>query len=101
MIANSFKCFSDRNIRPPGKKAEIREKLLLNHYRKSVQNSQVAGHVGRVKTVVTNHLRKMFRSRMHKAAVRNTAARKNMDKLTESNSYCFHNHLLLAQATIR
>jgi len=28
------------------KRAEIREKLLLNHYRKSVQNSEVtAGHV--------------------------------------------------------
>jgi len=30
---------------PLGKRAEIREKLLLNHYRKSVQNSEVAGHV--------------------------------------------------------
>jgi len=36
--------------------------------------NEVAGHVGRVKTVVTNHLRKMFRSRVHKAAERNTAA---------------------------
>jgi len=26
-------------------RAEIREKLFLNHYRKSVQNSEVAGHV--------------------------------------------------------
>jgi len=31
--------------------------------------------VGRVKTVVTNHLRKVFRSRTQKAAERNTAAR--------------------------
>jgi len=42
--------------------------------------------VGSVKTVVTNHLRKMFRRRTHKAAVRNSAARKKLDKLTETNS---------------
>jgi len=45
-----------------------------------------AGHVGRVKTVVTNHLRKMFHSRIHMAAERNTAARIYWDKLTETNS---------------
>ena len=30
----------------------------------------------------------MFRSHIHKAAERNTAARINSDKLTETNSYC-------------
>jgi len=43
-------------------------------------------HVGRVKTIVTNHLRKMFRSRIHEGAERNTAARMNSDKLTDTNS---------------
>jgi len=38
--------------------------------------------VGRVKIVVTNHLCKMFRSRIHKAAERNIAARINSGKLT-------------------
>jgi len=37
---------SDRNILPPGKRAEIREELLLNHYRKSITKFyEVAGHV--------------------------------------------------------
>jgi len=58
-----------------GKELKYAKKLFLNHYRKSVQNSEVAGHVGRVKTVVTNHLRKMFHSRIHMAVERNTAAR--------------------------
>jgi len=31
----------------------------------------------KLKTVVTNHLRKMFRSRIHKASERNTAAKIN------------------------
>jgi len=47
---------------------------------------EAAGHMGRVKTVVTNHLRKMFRSRIHKAAERNTPAWTNSDKLAETNS---------------
>ena len=38
---------------------------------------EVAGPVGRVKTVVTNHFRKMFRSRIHKEAEFNTTARIN------------------------
>ena len=38
---------------------------------------EVAGHVGRVKTVVKNHLRKIFRSRIHKAAECNTTSRIN------------------------
>jgi len=41
--------------------------------------------VSRVKTIVTNHLRKLFRSRIHKAAERNAASRTNSDKLTETN----------------
>jgi len=62
-------CFSNRNILSPGKRDEIPEELLLNHYRKSITKFYVvAGHVGRAKTVVTNHLRKMFPSRVHKAA---------------------------------
>jgi len=42
--------------------------------------------VGTVKTIVTNHSGKMFRSRVHKAAERNTAVRVDSDKLTETNS---------------
>jgi len=68
------------------------KELLLDHYRKSVQTSMKlhAGHMGRVKTVVTNHLSKMFRSRIHKAAERNTAARLNTDKLSDTNSLYSH-----------
>ena len=46
--------------------------------------------MGRIKTVVTNHLRKMSRSRIHKAAERNTAAWINSDKLIQTNSQYFH-----------
>jgi len=50
-----------------GKELKYAEELLLNHYRKWCPNSvRFAGHVGRVKTVVTNHLRKLFRSCIHK-----------------------------------
>jgi len=59
------------------KELKYAKELFLNHYGKSVQNSEVAGPVGRVKTVVTNHLRKIFRSRIHKAAECNTTARIN------------------------
>jgi len=38
MICEFFKVFPDRNIWPPGQRAEMRERMLLNHYRKSVQN---------------------------------------------------------------
>jgi len=41
---------------------------------------------GRVKTVATNHLRKMFRSHIHKTTERCTATRKNLDRLTETKS---------------
>jgi len=59
------------------KELKYAKELLLNHYRKSVQNSMRLQDVGRIKTVVTNHLRKMFRSRIHKAAECNTTARIN------------------------
>jgi len=55
-----------------GKELKYAKELLLNYYR-----NEVAGHVGRVKTVVTNHLRKMFRNRINKAAECNTSARIN------------------------
>jgi len=46
-----------------GKKLKYAKKLLVKHYRKSVKKfHEVVGHVDRVKTVVTNHLRKMVRS---------------------------------------
>jgi len=71
-----------------GRKLKYAKELLLNHYRKSSQNSMrlQAGHVGRVKIVVTNNLRKMFRCRIHKATKCNTTTRINWDKLTETNS---------------
>jgi len=43
--------------------------------------------VGIVKTIVTNYLSKMLRSRIHKAAECNAGARIISDKLTEINSY--------------
>ena len=41
--------------------------------------------MGRVKTVITNHLRKTFRCHIHREAERNTTARINLNKLTETN----------------
>ena len=69
-----------------GKELKYAKELLVHHYRKSIQNSEVAGHVGKVKTVVTNYLRKMFRSRINKAGECNTTARINWDNLTETNT---------------
>jgi len=46
--------------------------------------------VGGVETVVTNQLRKMFRSHIHKEAEHTTAVRINSDKLADTNSQCFH-----------
>jgi len=44
-----------------GKRAVIRERImLLNHFRKCVQNSEVEGHVWVELKLVTNHLRKMI-----------------------------------------
>ena len=79
--------FSERNIWPPGQRAEIRERNASKSLQKIRRKFyEVAGHVCRAKTVVTNHLRQMFRSHIHKAAECNTAARINSYKLTETNS---------------
>ena len=86
MIYEFFQVFMMKMFDLRGKELKYAKQLLLNHYRKSIQNYGVAGHVGRVKAVVTNHVRTMFRSRIHKVAERSTAARINWDKLTETNS---------------
>jgi len=86
-FVNCFKFVSDRNVWPPRQRAEIRERIVSESLRKiRTKFYEVAGLVGRVKTEVTNHLRKIFRSRIHKAAECNTTARINWDKLTETNS---------------
>jgi len=78
MICKFFQVFFyDGNIDLLDKELKYAKELLQNHYRKSVQNSEVAGHVAGVKTVVTKHLHKMLRSRTCKSAERNTAARIN------------------------
>jgi len=90
-FVNSFKYVSDGNLWPPGQWAEIRERIASESLQKiRTKFYEVAGQVGRVKTVVTNHLRKLFRSRIHMAAECNTTARIHWDKLTETNSECFH-----------
>jgi len=62
----------------PGQRAEMRERIASESLQKIRKKFyEVAGHVGRVKNVVTNHLRKMFPSRIHNAAERNTTARIN------------------------
>ena len=87
LFVNSFKCVSEGNFWPPGQKAEIRERIASESLQKiRTKLYQGPGHVGRVKTLVTNHLRKMFRSRINKAAECNTTARKNWDKSAETNS---------------
>jgi len=86
-FVNCFKFVSDRNVWPLGQRAEIRERIVSESLRKiGTKSYEVAGPVGRVKTVVTNHLRKIFRIRIHKAAECNTTPRLNWDKLTETNS---------------
>ena len=87
-FANSFKCFSDRNIWPPGQRAKMRERIASESFTENPYKI-IWGYrtcVGRVKTEVTNHLRRIFRIRVHKAAERNTAGMMNSDKLTETNS---------------
>jgi len=88
MICEFFQvCLFMIEMLPPGQRAEIRERIASESLRKiRTKFCEVAGHVGRVKTVVTNHLRKMFRSCINKATERNTAARINSDKSTETNS---------------
>ena len=86
-FAISSKCFSNGYVSPPGFRAETRERIASKSLQKiRTKVYEVAGHVGRVKTMVTNHLSKMFRSRIHKAAERNAAARIISDKLTDTNS---------------
>ena len=86
-FVNCFKFVSDRNVWPLGQRAEIRERIVSESLRKiRTKFYEVARPVGRVKTVVTNHLRKIFQSRIHKAAECNTTPRINWDKLTETNS---------------
>jgi len=73
-FANSFKCVYDGNVWPPGQRAEIRDRIASESLRKiRTKFYGVAGHVGRVKTVVTNHV-KCFQV-VYTAAERNTAAR--------------------------
>ena len=86
-FVNCFKFVSDRNVWPPGQRAEIRERIVSDSLLKiRTKFYEVAGPVGRVKTVVTNLLRKIFRSRIHKSAECNTTPRINWDKLTETNN---------------
>ena len=76
-FVNFFNCVSDGNVWSSGQRTEIRERIASESLQKiRTKFYEVAGHVGRVKTVVTNHLLTMFRSRIHK----------NWDKLTEVNS---------------
>jgi len=55
-------------------------------YAKELLCRACVGRVKTVATILTNHLHKTFQSRMHKASGRNTAARINSDKSTETNS---------------
>jgi len=87
MICEFFQVFFWWKCLTSGQRAEIRERVASQSLQKKrTKFYEVAGHVGRVKTVVTNHLNKMFLSRIHKAAEHNTAATINSDKLTETNS---------------
>jgi len=85
-FANSSQCFSDGNVWLPGQRAETRERIASESLQKTrTKLYDVAGHSGRVKTIVTNHSRKLVWSRIHKAAERITAVRINSDKLTDTN----------------
>ena len=53
------------------KELKYAKELLLNHLQKiRTKFCEVAGHVGSVETVATNNLRKMFRSRIHRAGLK-------------------------------
>jgi len=100
-FVNSFKCFPMERSDLQGKELNYAKELLLNHYKKSVQNFEVTGHVGRVKAVVTNHLRKMFRSRIHKAAERNKEAGMNWNQfLMLPQNFCYWNKQQSADSNI-
>ena len=61
-FVTSFKCVCDWNVWPPGQRVEIHERIASESLQKiRTKFYEVAGHVGRVRTVVTNHIRKMFR----------------------------------------
>ena len=84
-----------------GKGQKYAKELLLNQYRKSVQNYMWLQDMW-VKPAVTNHFRKIFRSRIHKTAERNTAARKiriiNWNQfLILSQTFCYWDNLLTAK----
>jgi len=55
-----------------GKELKYAKHLPLKKIRAKFYELQ--GHMDRVKTAVKNHFRKMFRSRIHKSAERDTAA---------------------------
>jgi len=90
-FVNSFNCVSDGNVWPPGQRWNTRKNCfwiitenLYNVLR--LQDMWV--------TVVMKHLRKMFRTRIHKAAECNTTARINWDKtwnqfLRYSQTFCY------------
>jgi len=94
-FVNSFDCVSDGNVWLPGKRAEIRKRIASESLQKiRTTFYEVAGHVGRVKTVITNHLRELFRNRINKVAECNTTARINWDKtwnqfLRLSQTFCY------------
>jgi len=55
-FTNSFNCVYDGNVWPPGQRAEICERIVSESLRKiRTKFYGVAGHVGRVKTVVSSH----------------------------------------------
>jgi len=98
-FVNSFKCVPDGNVWPAAQRAAIRERIASESLQKiRTKFYEVAGHVGRVKTVVTNHLCKMFWSRIHKAAECNTTARINWDKWLKSIPNACTNLMLLGQS---
>jgi len=54
-------CFFDRNIRPTGQRDEVPERISPESLQKILTKFYgVARHVGRLKTEVTNQLRKML-----------------------------------------
>jgi len=87
-FANSFKCPSDRNLWPPGQKAELPKKtcslIIAENTYKVLRDYRTC--VDRFKSEVTNLLRKMLRSRIHKDAEHANAASINSDKLVDTMS---------------
>jgi len=56
-FVNSSKCVSDGNVWSPGQRTEIRERIASESLHKiRTKFYEVAGDMGWVKTVVTNHL---------------------------------------------